>query len=161
MSAPPEDGAYFSLCGQYRYLLIREWDDRPILGYCGLNPSLADATREDATSHKFRGFAERLGYGGYVTGNLYAFIATDPRKLREMGYPVGPDNDDHLARAFRGLDVICAWGSNARGLSRPGVVLELLRRVEAKPLALKINKDRTPAHPLYLPYTLEPSRYAP
>lgn len=155
-------GAVFSECGQFRYVLAREWDaGLPTLGYCALNPSIAGDTDEDQSSMKFRGFAERLGYGGYLTCNLYAWISTDPRGLKAAGYPVGPVNDMHIRRSLAGLDVICAWGGNAAKLSRPRAVLSLLREIGARTLALKINSDGTPAHPLYLPCTLQPTEYAP
>ncbi len=153
--------AIFSPCGKFRYVLARQWDDaKPILGYMGLNPSQAGVVIEDNTSLRFRGFAERLGYGGYVTCNLYGYISTDPKGLKALGYPVGPDNDAHIAAALKGLDVICAWGSNAKGLSRPREVARLLREIGARTLALRVNGDGTPAHPLYLPYSCVPTAYA-
>ena len=49
--------------------------------------------------------------------------------------------------------VICAWGSNARGLARPAEAVSIIRRAGRTPLALKVNRDSTPAHPLMLPYS--------
>jgi hypothetical protein len=156
-----DGNAVFSDCGRFRYLLVREWDAAlPRLCYVCLNPSTAGKTAEDASSRKFLGFAKRLGFGSYVTVNLYAWIATKPAELKRAGYPVGPDNDAHIEAAARSAsDVICAWGSNAKGLSRPSDVLDLIARSGRRPLALRINSDGTPAHPLMLPYAARPEPF--
>jgi hypothetical protein len=153
--------AIFSDCKQYRYTLARGWDAaKPTLAYCGLNPSTASADVEDATSLRFKGFAKTLGYGGYVTGNLFAFISTDPSDLRAAKYPVGPENDDHLARIFADRNVICCWGGKAAGLPRARDVMALILRVGGRPLAFKVNGDGTPGHPLYLLGDTVPQPYA-
>ena len=148
-------GALFSDCRRFRYLLWRRWDaSLPLLGWLALNPSAADASDEDQSSRKFRGFAERLGFGGYITANLYAWIDTYPEDLRAAGYLVGDENDAHTETMVRTCDaVICAWGSNARGLARPAEAVSIIRRAGRTPLALKVNRDGTPAHPLMLPYS--------
>lgn len=45
-----DTSAVISECGQYRYLLRRTWDvDRPVACLIMLNPSTADASKDDAT----------------------------------------------------------------------------------------------------------------
>jgi hypothetical protein len=156
-------GAVCSPCGDFRLALWRCWDSSlPLLGFGCLNPSTAGPELEDSTSRKFRGFAERLGFGGYATWNLYAFRATDPKDLKAAGYPVGDENDEYIEAISRAVAMtICGWGSNAARLTRPANVLSLLRRLGVRPYALRINSDGTPAHPLYLPYTLKPQPMAP
>ena len=152
-------GAIFSPCGRFRFALWRRWNlNLPVLAFGCLNPSKAGVEIEDPTSLKFRGFAQRLGYGGYATWNLYAFRATDPADLRAAGYPVGEENDAYIEviSLVAGLTV-CGWGGNAAKLSRPSEVTSILRRLGVQPHALRVNGDGTPAHPLYLPYTLAPS----
>lgn len=56
--------------------------------------------------------------------------------------------------------MICAWGAEARGMSRPSEVLSLLRKLGVKPHALARTKDGIPRHPLYLPYTSVPTPLA-
>lgn len=71
--------------------------------------------------------------------------------LRAAGYPVGPDNDMHLARLVLVTKVVaCAWGANARGLARPVEVLKMLRGIGADLHALAFTADGIPRHPLYL-----------
>jgi hypothetical protein len=74
----------------------------------------ADETREDPTVRRCIGFTRSLGFGGLEVVNLYAFVATDPAKLRRAGYPVGHYNDPHNEAAIRECErVVLAWGVHA------------------------------------------------
>jgi hypothetical protein len=64
--------------GKYRYALMRMWDDKPLMMFCMLNPSTADATKDDPTIRRCIGFAKDRGYGGIYVVNLMAYRATDP-----------------------------------------------------------------------------------
>lgn len=154
-----EKGALISECGTFRYRLWRRWDSKLApLGFVMLNPSTADASEDDHTIRKCIGFAKRLGYGAIEVVNLYAFRATDPENLRVAGYPVGPDNDAHIewVAAHTEGQLICAWGSNAKGHARAEEVLGCIRQWGVKPLALRLNARDVPAHPLMLPYSCVP-----
>jgi hypothetical protein len=152
--------AIFSDCGRFRYLLWEVWDEsKPILPYCLFNPSKAGSEKDgklvtDATWRKGVGFSTRLGYGGQVFSNPYAFIATDSKELKQQGYPVGPDNDRYILEACRMGDgkVVCAWGALGRGLARPREVLAMIRREGFKTMALGFTADGLPRHPLMLSY---------
>lgn len=154
-------GAILSDCGTFRYRLWRYWEPLgvPRMLFVMLNPSTADADTDDPTIRKCRGFAEDLDFGGIEVVNLYAYRATKPADLKKAGYPRGPDNDRHIREAIEdagGSNVYCAWGVNARGLSRPDEVLDLIRAANRKPMALKLTEDRIPWHPLMLPYSSQP-----
>ena len=156
--------ARLSLCGKFRYFLSRTWDDeRAPLLFVMLNPSTADAEQDDPTIRKCIGFSQRLGYGGIEVMNLYAYRATKPADLKAAHYPVGEHNDEFiLGRSVRVRDlwrektVICGWGANARGLSRPGEVLRKLREHGMTPMGLSFTADGIPCHPLMLPYSCAP-----
>lgn len=154
--------AIISDCGKFRYLLRRAWDiSRPALGFIMLNPSVADADQDDPTIRKCIGFAERLGFGAIVVTNLYAYRATDPANLKRAGYPRGPENDEWIRKAIMECGpIVCAWGSNARGLSRPAEVLLILRGLQVKRQALAFTDDGIPRHPLMLPYTCTLTEFA-
>lgn len=86
-------------------------------------------------------------------------MATKPADLRAAGYPVGPDNDRHIADAVHDASAVCvAWGANAAGLARPGEVLTLLRGLGVNVQCLQITRSGYPQHPLMLPSncTLQP-----
>ena len=153
--------AIFSDCGKFRYQLKIVWDEaRPVLPWCLFNPSIAGQpgddgkVKSDPTARKGRGFSERLGFGGMVFTNPYAYISTDPKGLKAAGYPVGPDNDRYIldACAMGGGGVICAWGALGRGLSRPAEVLKMIRKAGFIPMALGFTSDGLPRHPLMLTY---------
>jgi hypothetical protein len=96
-------GAVFSPDQKYRYVLWREWSGHPRrLVVIGLNPSTADATKNDPTVTRCINFAKREGCGGMIMLNLFAFRATDPGVMMEAADPVGPENDKYiLAHASR------------------------------------------------------------
>ena len=154
--------AVFSDCGLFRYRFLWVWDDGlPVLPWVLFNPSRAGkeidgVVQDDPTARKGRGFSERLGYGGLVFTNPYAYISTKPAGLRKAGYPVGPDNDRHIleACAMGHGEVVCAWGALGRGLSRPVEVLSLIRRAGFRTMALGFTVDGLPRHPLMLAYSI-------
>lgn len=156
--------AIFSPCGLYRFLLWDVWDEsKPLLAWLLFNPSRAGAVgadgarQTDPTWTKGAGFSRRLGYGGQVFANLYAYVSTDPIALKSAGYPVGAGNDEYILRACEmgGGQVLCAWGSLASGLVRPVEVLDLLRAKQIRMLALGTTVDRLPRHPSRLAYSTQ------
>lgn len=153
-------GADISPCGTYRMTLCRRWDDGPALLWVMLNPSTADASKDDPTIRKVRGFTKRLGFGAFEVVNLYALRATDPRALRRHPDPVGPGNDTHLRIAIEDAHrVIVAWGAHAPA-SRVREVFAALHRPR-EVLALATTKAGHPSHPLMLPYYVQPKPWNP
>ena len=143
--------AVISECGQYRYMLKRVWGKGPMLPFCMLNPSTADAEQDDPTIRRCIGFAKREGYGGIIVVNLFAFRATSPKVMQSAAFPFGPDNHWHLsevAKAAKLYDVpiICAWGSNARG----DTVMQIFREAGTRTVCFGKTKDGSPRHPLYV-----------
>lgn len=146
------NGAVFSECQRWRYLLWRRWDARPPLVFICLNPSTADATHNDPTNRRTIGFARDLGFGGMVMANLYAYKATQPIDLFKANDPVGPLNDQYL-QALSSYTLVGGWGNHGH---RP----ERLAKIAHLPLhALRVNGTGAPAHPLYLPKGLSLQPY--
>lgn len=146
--------AEISPCGQYRYTLTRPATQlHPETGsavFCMLNPSTADATVDDPTIRRCRGFAERWGCSGITVVNLYALRSKDPAVLWSHADPVGPMNDYWLSRVARECrDVVCAWGANARA-DRVRDAVDLLEAAGAKLLCLGTTAAGHPRHPLYV-----------
>ena len=69
-----------------------------------------------------------------------------------MGFtcdPVGPENDDYIARAAEGAErIVCAWGAGCPWQYRPKAVLGML--LGAPLFCLGVTKDGHPRHPLYV-----------
>jgi hypothetical protein len=153
--------AKLSPCQQFRYALIRVWrDSLPRLVFVMLNPSTADALKDDPTIRKCVGFARRLGFGGIEVVNLYAYRATSPSDLRKAGWPVGPDNHDQLTAMLvmaknSGWTVCCAWGANARNRQEAYAFIGLAEWHGVPLFALRKSPDGMPHHPLMLPYTCQ------
>jgi hypothetical protein len=103
--------AIISDCGRFRYRLERGGPGAGATAIIMVNPSTADAEKDDHTIRKLRGFGERNLWGRLIVGNLFALRATDVRDLTKVDDPVGPGNDYHLGEIFAQADrIICAWG---------------------------------------------------
>ncbi len=151
---PDGNSAVISECGRYRYLLTRRLGHgEKVATFIMLNPSTADAERDDATIRKVSALARRWGGGELRVVNLFAYRATHPGDLKRADDPVGPDNAAWLARtvgACRG-PVVCAWGVHGAYLDQDLAVLRLLDGLRVARLALGVTKDGHPRHPLYVP----------
>lgn len=145
--------AIISPCGHYRYVLTRTWDaELPVLVFCMLNPSTADADQDDPTIRRCMGFARREGCGGIAVVNLFAWRSPDPDKLPVLDdEKSGPDNDRHVAETASGRTVVVAWG--AHHSAHPFVVMPFLERLRASAATihcLGTTKSGAPRHPLYV-----------
>lgn len=154
--------AVISDCGCYRYVLRREWnDDLPPMLILMLNPSKADAERDDPTITRSIHRAKLEGCGSLVVGNAGAGRATYPKDWAAMEDPYGPDNRYHIRRLLiecwldEGKAVV-AWGT--LGHDKAGYILDIAKVVGIKLWCLGKTKAGDPRHPLYMPYDkrLEP-----
>lgn len=151
--------AVISECGKYRYALWREWDHLLLLPTCCfvmLNPSTADAEKDDPTIRRCVGFAKKWGFGRVVVLNLFAYRTYDPSLLRQDVNPVdtiGPENDKYLRShtASAGL-IVAAWGSFPVAKARAE---EVKRLINCPMYCLGLTKDGSPRHPLYVPANAE------
>lgn len=148
--------AVISACGRYRYSLSRQWkDDDSYAVFIMLNPSTADAEKDDPTIRRCIAYAKAWGYGGLVVVNLFAFRATHPDFLlmQHPGEIVGPENDEHIREACVTSQVeVAAWGTRGALLDRDEKVRKLIPDLKV----LRLTKEGYPSHPLYLPKNLTP-----
>lgn len=142
--------ARFSKCHRFRYVLTREFDGDSTCLFVMLNPSTADADRDDPTVRRCIGFAKRQGFGRLEIVNLYAFRSATPATLSSAPDPVGPDNKAEIREALGRADVVvAAWGNNAD----PGAASDVMALIErsGKPVeCFGLTKLGQPKHPLYL-----------
>lgn len=111
--------AVISPCGLYRYRLERDccqpFDGSKVIAYFGINPSTADASVDDATVRKWRGFTVRNGGHRFIVGNVFAFRATDVRELRRQDDPFGPAWSEHMAAIIADADILVpCWGNRSK-----------------------------------------------
>ena len=171
--------AVLSPCGLYRYVLRRRIDPilwtfpsiegfrvdelRGVVTFIMLNPSTADANKDDNTVRKCISFARAAGAIAMEVVNLYAFRATNPKELNDCHThafdPVGPRNDEYIRESVRAADtVICAWGTfdGPAKPARASAVLAILGECGKTPMCLGVSKFGDPLHPLYLAKTRRP-----
>lgn len=155
--------AMFSECGRYRYQLREIWDPaKPLVLWLLMNPSVACLDFSDPTLRKTGKFSRAWGYGGQLVGNVHAYRATDKHRLLEVADPVGPENDRAiLAMAAEAKTVVLAYGQPPKALRDRGRTLTEQLRAHPGLCHLRLAKDGTPMHPLYLPETLRPKAHVP
>ncbi|MEB3200397.1 MAG: DUF1643 domain-containing protein [Synechococcaceae cyanobacterium] len=153
---PSSSSARFSACGAYRWWLLRQWaPGRPRLLFIGLNPSSADARREDPTLRRLVGFADRWGFGSLEVVNLFSAVAVAPDRLRQLADPVGRRTDAWIARRAGACAVQAIWlGWGRRGgfRQRDQRILALLNRLGRGEDLRVVGLTATgqPRHPLYV-----------
>lgn len=151
--------AVISKCGRYRYQLMRGWGKvYPPLIWVMLNPSTADSKADDNTIRVITRFSRGWGYGSLMVVNLFALRATSPKDLIKHPDPVGPENDDYISKTLQtGFDVVLAWGANTFARPRVAELIPKLKEWTDKPLmCLRVTKDGSPGHPLYVPGNIKP-----
>lgn len=159
------NSAIFSPCRTFRYALTR--DVNPLVGrgtvnMIMLNPSTADESANDPTIERCVRRTARLGYGRYVATNLFAYRSTNPKNLKKVDDPIGPDNDWWIVEeALTAQLVIAAWGPKGALHDRAKRVLCMLWDECVEVHYLRLTKENYPEHPLYIPYSEEPKPLYP
>lgn len=144
----PANEAVISDDGIYRYSLTRVWDtDLPRVCFIMLNPSVADASKDDPTIRRCRNLSKTWGFGSLEVVNLFAFRATMPHELLSTPNPIGYENNAYiLAAVARAAKVVVAWGHQGSLLGQSKRVTEMIGE------CFCVNKTRSgePGHPLYV-----------
>lgn len=150
--------AILSPCGTFRYRLDREVQaEGLVFAWFGVNPSTADATLDDQTVRKWRGFTLRNGGRRFIVGNVFSYRATDVGMLAGVTEDCGPEHWDHLRAIIAEADVLIpCWGRRsklpANKRHRPLELLEVLHASGKPVMNLGLTKDGDPIHPLTLGY---------
>lgn len=139
--------------GPLRYLLTRQWsEDGRWIVWCLLNPSTADAEKNDPTLHRMMAFSRGWGFCGLRVVNLFAHMSPSPDELLRCAEPVGRDNDEWIATALRDASlVVVGWG-DAKAVrkwpKRVDHVLGFIHKTGSQPMHLGLTKSGAPKHPL-------------
>lgn len=148
--------AEISPCGQYRYWLLRVWDrSLKTLPIVMLNPSTADASKDDPTIRRCMAFAAREGFGGIRVVNLFAFRATSPDDMKAASDPFGPEGSAVLGEIFMvagmtDTPVLAAWGAHGDHRGRAEMIRLSAKGWNARMICLGTTKGGHPRHPLYV-----------
>jgi hypothetical protein len=159
--------AIISECGLYLYELRRTWDEqKPQMVFIMLNPSTADAEKDDQTIRRCIGFAQHHDFGGIVVCNLGAGRATSPKDWMKMEDPIGTQNDWRVGVILRDEvfnkrgKVIAAWGAWGGFMNRDVNLKNMAKAHGVRLWHLGTTKDGMPKHPLargkeFIPYEQE------
>lgn len=133
-----------------------------------LNPSTADAVKDDATIRKIKGYSSSWGFSEMLVGNLFALRSTNPRLLwatEDFVERCGPDNMQWLTAMMDRADrIVLAWGNEVNNAPKRikdiilahATFVEQLAKGSGKPtFALGFTKNGNPVHPLYQPSDVE------
>jgi len=156
--------ATISDCQRYRYTLTRVWDNtlQRVL-FIGLNPSTADADKDDAAIRKLTKYCQTWGYGGFTIVNLFALRSRNPFVLLNHSRKEcqGPENLKHIIELVAYPDgpakIICMWGDKGDLYEQDRIVLDRLKGLKLH--CFDISKRGLPKHPLYLSSSLKPIEY--
>lgn len=147
-------GAWLSDDQAYRYRLQRTWGGSGgEMVFVMLNPSTADADKDDATIRRCIGFAKREGCSSLEVVNLYAGRATDPIDLLAMDDPEGPENRKAWSEVMWDREpdfIVAAWGAERKWLPVSQTLRRWLVCVQRPMLCLGTTKSGAPRHPLYV-----------
>ncbi|NEZ55196.1 DUF1643 domain-containing protein [Adonisia turfae] len=154
--------ATFDASYRYRYRLTRSWltegQNLRQVTFIMLNPSEADAEKDDPTIRACSQFAQRWEYTQLNIVNLFAHRTSQPSILKHINDPIGPENNRYLHEASATADaVILAWGNWGSLLNRHQDVLDLLAIHHHKFYCLARNQSGQPRHPLYIKRTTRPT----
>ena len=151
--------AIISHCGKYRYRLDRMVSDSgPVYAFFGVNPSTADASVDDATVRKWRGFVQRWGGSRFIVGNVFAYRATDVRQLATVEDAFGDLIGDHTTSIITEADILVpCWGNTSKVPPSLQFAFDALMDAllsSGKPVkCFGLTASGDPRHPLMLGYS--------
>lgn len=154
--------AEFSLNKEHRYQLTRniiQPHGTPplIIGFCGVNPSIAGAVTNDHTIRKLMEFGRLHGATKIVIFNAFTRIATDVRELANAEFPNDFTANEWVRSSCAYCDIVVPmWGSRAkvpeRLRSRFDEVLRMFDIYQVPLRCFGITRNGDPMHPLMLGY---------
>lgn len=145
---------------EYRYSLIRNWDEnKEKMLFMLFNPSTADSLADDNTVKSCVRLAKNGGYGGIHIVNLFAYRATSPKELigKTKEKLVGDDWLNYISVSLKSSSkVVLGWGNLARELinikryDRDKEVAEYLDKNGIDYYCYELTQKGCPKHPLYI-----------
>lgn len=144
------------IIGEHRLLLTRVWNEnKPLVLFVGLNPSTANANKNDPTVKRLMAITYYNDYGGFHLVNLFTFITAYPYELKYRFEKIGENGiihsrcEDFYQQALLESEcTIAMWGNL--------VPKELEHRIDFAEkrfenlLCMDINKSGNPKHGLYI-----------
>lgn len=168
--------AIISECGKYRYRLERRLPEVPLhssalfagktIAFFGINPSTADASLDDATVRKWKGFCLRWGASKFIVGNVFSYRSTDVKVLATVEDPFGDAIGDHVTDILTEADILVPCWGNTRKVPPKlqyafDVLLDALVSSGKPVMHFGLTKAGDPMHPLMLGYDTKLQEWTP
>lgn len=94
---------------QHRYVLSKQWNDKPMVTVLTLYPSSSNLVGDDMTMMLITQNVYKLGYGGFYSVNLFSKYNIDKRNYLKA---TNVDNDYHIVECVKNSsEIIFACGS--------------------------------------------------
>lgn len=145
--------------GIYRYRLSYPTDKSGEKRLCAMlhNPSTASCAVDarghfdtDPTAAAVIRLARREECAWADIVNPFAACATDKTALDSLADPEGPENAAHVIDAAAAAAIVLVGWGNVSSALRPRMAKWPAILVVFRPVAIGINKDGSPKHPLYM-----------
>jgi hypothetical protein len=115
-----------------------------------LNPSTADAEKDDNTIARLMNFARRHGFERLEVVNLFALRTSKPSELDKNPNPAGEDNPKWVeGRLKQASKILLAYGTNSLSSPYSAILKDQLKALGLveKVYCFRKNKDGNPTHP--------------
>jgi hypothetical protein len=165
-----ESGACFSSDRRFRYALWRRWDPRgSSVGFLLLNPSIADESVLDSTLRRCKAYSVSWGHGQMFVANIFPLVSTDRSVLLTTPDRDGEPgrNEAHITDLLYRCDILVLGFGNEPSKPKLRYSVTRLRRLfetlerhgMPAPMALGLNSNGLPKHPLYIAGHVKPTVY--
>ena len=152
--------AVISACGRYRYRLDRDVQPEGLVfAYFGINPSTADAEKDDPTVRKWKGFTLRNGGRRFIVGNVFAYRSKNPKALGPLSIAdaCGPEQFLHVLNIAAEADILVPCWGNIGKVPRThrksiAALIGLLFAMDKPVLCFGLTESGSPRHPCMLGY---------
>lgn len=136
-----------SKCQKYQYfrMFSISGEAKKPLGIVGLNPSVIKNGKNSTVSILSQ-IALREGFDSLIITNLYGYITPNPKDLKTIVDPVGPENDMWINDMVKTCDkILCIWGNSADKER----VNKILPTIKNKAYTIGLTKSGQPRHVLH------------
>ena len=94
---------------QHRYVLSKQWNNKPMVTVLTLYPSSSNLVGDDMTMMLITQNVYKLGYGGFYSVNLFSKYTIDKKNYLKA---TNVDNDEHILECVKkSSKIIFAYGS--------------------------------------------------
>lgn len=137
-----------------RYILGKEGKNTLIC--IGVNPSMADKNKPDATMREILKIIEKNGYDSFIMINLYPLIKTNPNELpNEKNDKIHKENlnkIEEILNKYEKSDVLACWGDlitkRAYLLECSKDIIKLCEKYKTSFKYLSLSNKGNPTHPM-------------